>query len=88
MVMNIEASTSSSLETFNIIMEAVGPHISKQPTNFNPHPIEDHRQIALTACRLDHNVTYSTLAGRICFSISPVVQLFNAVIRGDGSLHV
>ena len=43
-------------ETFNIILEAVGPHISKQPTNFKPHPIEDHRQIALTLCRLAHSL--------------------------------
>ena len=51
-----------SRETFNLILEAVGPRILKQPTNFKPHPIEVHREIALTLYRLAHSVTFNTLA--------------------------
>ena len=62
-------------------MEAVDPCILKQHTNFKPHPIEVHRQIALTLYRLAHSVTFNTLADLFGVSISLAERVFNAVIR-------
>ena len=44
------------------LLASVGPYMSKIPTNFVPHPIENYRQIALTIYRLAHGCSFSTLS--------------------------
>ena len=51
-VAHFKARVRVNRDTFEYILEEIRPDIIKTPTNFEPHPIEPHRQLGLTLYRL------------------------------------
>ena len=47
-------------DTFEFILKEISPLIQKVPTNFQPYPIERHRQLGLTLYRLAHGCELSS----------------------------
>ena len=68
-------------ENFELNLASVGPYISKIPTNFVPHPIENHRQVALTIYRLAHGCSLSTLSDLFGVSHALAVETYNHAVR-------
>ena len=68
-------------EIFGLILNTVSPYINKQPMNFVPNPIEEHRQKVLTLYRLAHSISFSTLSDLFGVSISLAERVFNVVIQ-------
>lgn len=68
-------------ENFEFILTAIRPHITKTPTNFEPRPIEPHRQLALTLYRLGHGCSFKILEDVFGVSRSLAIETFNYVIR-------
>ena len=56
-----EARVRVNPTTFAFILNEISHLITKTPTNFQPHPIEPHRQLGLTLYRLAHDSPYQVI---------------------------
>ena len=68
-------------ESFEYILASVRPMILKHPTIMLQDPIEDHRQLALTICRLAHGCSFKVSKDLFGVSQSIATETFNQVIR-------
>ena len=68
-------------ESVEFLLTEIAPSISKTPTNFQPNPIEPHRQLGLTLYRLAHGCSYQVIEDVFGVSKSLATDNFNFVIR-------
>ena len=68
-------------DTFEYILQEIRQDIMKTPTNFEPNPIEPHRQLGLTLYRLAHGCDFQVIEDVFGVSKSLGVATFNKVIR-------
>ena len=68
-------------ESFEYILASVRPMVLKHPTIMLQDPIEDHRQLALTICRLAHGCSFKVSKDLFGVSQSIATETFNQVIR-------
>ena len=57
-------------ETFDIILNIVELHLTKEETNLSQHPISVNRQLGLTLYRLGHGASFTKLSQLCGVSIS------------------
>ena len=67
--------------TFQELLDKIGHFLEKKSTNFEPFPIEPHRQLALTLYRLGHGCTFAVISDLFGVSVSLAIQTFNEIIR-------
>ena len=80
-VAHFKARVRINRDIFEYILEEIRPDIIKTPTNFEPHPIEPHRQLGLTLYRLAHACEFQVIEDVLGISKSLGVATFNKVIR-------
>ena len=80
-VAHFKARVRVNRDIFEYILEEIRPDIIKTPTNFEPHPIEPHRQLGLTLYRLAHACDFQVIEDVFGISKSLGVATFNKVIR-------
>lgn len=68
-------------DTFEFILNEITPFIQKVRTNFQPNPIEPHRQLGLTLYRLAHGCDYQVIDDVFGVSKALGSETFNKVIR-------
>ena len=68
-------------ETFDFILERIAPLIHKEPTYMVTNPIEDHRQLGLTICRLVHGCWFKVMMNIFGVSQSLATETFNNIIK-------